>query len=446
MRRLLIALMLSSLPGFTQARPPQRPPQRKQTAAAPAARWPIESLVVEGNRSYTREQILATAGLKRGQVAGRQDFEAARDRLVASGAFETVGYKFAAGPNGGYAATFQVTEVQQVYPVQFEDLHVSAKDLEAAFRGKEPLFSAGKLPATQPVLDRYSRWLEQYLSKLGVQEKIAATVAPSTPGDYTIVFSPARNLPAVAQVTFEGNHVVPQNVLRDAVSGVAIGFPYTEDTFRQVLRASVRPVYEVRGRLRVSFPKIRTEPAKDVEGVNVFVTIDEGQSYELGKVAIDGPSPLDSAQLLKAGDFKTGDIANMQRVNEGLERMRKALRGAGYMDAKVSSDRTIDDDKKTVDLAIGIDAGPRYIMGKLNITGLDLDGEAEMRRIWTLKEGSPFNPDYPNLFLQRVREQGMFDDLGETKADLRPNEHTHTVDVTLIFKGTHPTRSRRRGA
>jgi len=63
----------------------------------------------------------------------------------------------------------------------------------------------------------------------------------------------------------------------------------------------------MRGGVRVSFPEIRTEPAKDVQGVNVTVTVDEGQSYELGKVAIEGPSPLAPDVLLKAGDFKTGD-------------------------------------------------------------------------------------------------------------------------------------------
>ena len=58
-------------------------------------RWPIQSLAVEGNKTYSKEQILAVAGLKAGQPAGKEQFDAARDRLVANGAFETVGYRFA---------------------------------------------------------------------------------------------------------------------------------------------------------------------------------------------------------------------------------------------------------------------------------------------------------------------------------------------------------------
>jgi outer membrane protein insertion porin family len=432
MEKLLILLMLVSGCGFAQP----RPPAKKST---PPARWPIDSLTVEGLHTYTREQVLAVAGLKIGQVAGKPEFEAARDKLMACGAFETVGYKFVAAAQGkGYAATIQVTEVEQVYPVIFEELRVSQKDLEAALAAKDPLFSMEKMPATQPVLERYVKWVQEFLASKGVPEKVAGSVTVSAPGEFAIVFRPARNLPAVAQVTFEGNHVIPQNVLREAIAGVAIGMPYTEDRFREVLNNAIRPLYEGRGRVRVSFPEIRTEPAKDVQGVHVTVTVDEAQSYELGKVVIEGPSPLDANVLLKAGDFKTGDVANFDRVNQGLERIRVAMRHAGYLEAKVTMDRKIDKEKATVDVAVHVDAGPRFTMGKLNIVGLDLNGEFEIRRIWTMREGGPFNADYPDLFLNRVREEGLFENLGKTKSEFKINDRDHTADVTLTFAGENP--------
>jgi outer membrane protein assembly factor BamA len=123
-------------------------------------------------------------------------------------------------------------------------------------------------------------------------------------------------------------------------------------------------------------------------------------------------------------------------VAEGLVRMRGLLRRAGYMEAAVTPERRIDDAKKTVDLALRVEAGPRFTMGKLAIKGLDLDSEAEIRRIWGLKEGRPFNADYPRTFLDSVREQGLFDNLGETKPDLKTDPASHTVDVTLIFGGS----------
>jgi outer membrane protein assembly factor BamA len=93
-----------------------------------------------------------------------------------------------------------------------------------------------------------------------------------------------------------------------------------------------------------------------------------------------------------------------------------------------------------VDVAVRIDAGAQYLMGKLTLVGLDLDGEAEITRIWTLKEGKTFNPDYPDYFLNRVKEEALFEGLGATKADQKVNAAAHTVDVTLNFGADDPNK------
>ncbi|MCX6632060.1 MAG: hypothetical protein NTW28_31000 [Candidatus Solibacter sp.] len=426
MKLWLIFLLLSGI-GFAQVPPKRAPAKKAAPKAAPKkpalsetapSKWPVEALTVEGNRNYTREQVLAVAGLKVGQMAGKPEFEAARDRLTATGVFETVGYKFEPGPSKqGFVASFQVTEVEPAYPMRFEELGVPEKEIESLLRAKDTLYTSAKLPATKPVIDRYTDWIQEFLASKGLTEKIAGKVTQLAGDQFAIVFRPARNLPAVAQVTFQGNQVVPQGVLRDAVHLTAIGSPYTESSFRDLLNHAVRPVYEQRGRVRMSFTEVRAEPVSDVEGVPVFVQIDEGQSYQLGKVAIAGPSPVDAAVLIKAGDFKTGDVANFERVNEGLEKIRKAVRRAGYLDAKVTSERSIDDEKKAVGVAVHIEPGAQYTMGKLTIVGLDLHGEAEVKRIWTLKEGKTLNPEYPDYFINRIREEGLFEGLGAAKAD-----------------------------
>lgn len=437
MNRVFVLLMLAAALGFAQARP-ARPAQKKPETAS-ATKWPLVSLAVEGNHRYSREQILAVSGLKIGQPAGKEEFDAARDRLVASGFFEMVGYKFDPAPGKeGIVASFQVTEVDAGYPARFEGLGIPADELAAMLHAKDPLFSTAALPPTKPVLDRYVNWIQDYLAAKGAPEKVVARLNPVATDQFEIVFRPARNLPVVAQVTFEGNKALSQNALREAISPVAVGLPYTEEHFREVLNTAVRTVYEAHGRVRVTFPNLRTEPVTGVQGLHVFVTVDEGESYQLGKVAIAGPSPVNPDDLLKTAKFPTGEVANFDRVNEGLESIRKALRHAGFLEGKVTTDRTIDDSKKTVDLAIRLDPGPQFVMGKLIVVGLDLDAEAEMRRIWIIKEGKPFNADYPQLFLDRVRDAGLFDNLGKTKADVKINDEAHSADVTLTFGGAPP--------
>jgi outer membrane protein assembly factor BamA len=163
--------------------------------------------------------------------------------------------------------------------------------------------------------------------------------------------------------------------------------------------------------------------------------------YELAKVTVEGETPVAPEALLKAGDFKTGDVANMERVSQGVERIAKAVRRAGYMEAKASSERRLDDGNHRVDVVVRVDSGPQFTMGKLEIKGLDLHGEAEVKRIWGLKEGKPFNPEYPEAFFNSIREQALFDNLGKTKADVKVNPKDRTVDVTLNFLKDDPQKT-----
>ena len=96
-------------------------------------------------------------------------------------------------------------------------------------------------------------------------------------------------------------------------------------------------------------------------------------------------------------------------------------------------ERKIDDRRKTVDLVVRIAEGPQFTFGKLEIVGLDMHGEAAIRRMWTPKPGKPFNADYPDHFLGRVKEDGVFDNLQKTSAEVKVNEQDHTADVTLYF-------------
>jgi len=59
--------------------------------------------------------------------------------------------------------------------------------------------------------------------------------------------------------------------------------------------------------------------------------------------------------------------------------------------------------------------------------------EAEVKKLWGLQEGKPFDGDYPDYFLNRVRSDGIFDNLHKTKAQVNVDDEHHTVDVTLQF-------------
>ncbi len=406
----------------------QRPSAQKP-APRPQAAWPIQSITIEGNKEYSREQILTVAGLRVGQSVTPKEIEAARDRLTASGAFETLEFGFGPAPEGkGYAIVFQLTEAGPFYPIVFEDLGIPDSAAREALKHSDPLFG-DRIPATKATLDRYTKVLEAALPK---PEKLSSRVGYDDAGKLAVVFRPARGLPVVARVRFTGQRVLPSSLLENTMNAVAVGLAYRETRFRALLDTNIRPLYEARGRLAVAFPTITTEKEKDVDGLLVTVIVSEGETYSLRSVSVEGVE--DSKPLVKEARLKTGDLFNLDELRAGAARIEKALRRDGYTHAKTRIDRTTDAQARQADVVIHVERGPQYRFGKLNIEGLDLTTEPVIRKLWAMKAGQPFNADYPDFFLQRIREDNLFENLGDTKVKIDTDDVQHVADVTLVFK------------
>src|SRR6478672_4666747 len=98
---LFLAALLCSAQQSRRVGPAPAPPQR--------ADFPLEAVTVEGNRQLPADKIVAASGLKIGQTVVPADFDAARKRLLETGAFENVGYEYTPSPGQtGYRAVLKV--------------------------------------------------------------------------------------------------------------------------------------------------------------------------------------------------------------------------------------------------------------------------------------------------------------------------------------------------
>src|SRR5580658_6076415 len=408
--------------------------QKKHAEPAPAV-FPLEALHVEGNKKLTVEKILAVAGLKIGEPVIRTDFDDARKRLMATGAFQSVAYEFKPSMDQkGVDGLLRVVEVEYWFPYRFEDLPATDEALRAVLR-KQELILDDRIPATKEVITRYTAAMEEFL---GGKVEVTGKVMSDVPDQPTIVFRPPGARPNIAEVHFEGNEVLPTAALVNSLAPVAIGVPYSEATMQELLDASTRSLYEGRGRVGVSFPKVLVEKASKVDGVSVTITVKEGPSYNMGLVKVTGVPPDEQDGVRNIGKWRAGDIADLENVRTGAIKITDRLRNNGYLHATAKTDKTIHENDHTVDALITVTAGPQYHMGKLTIDGLDLLTEPQIRKVWSMKTGDPFRPDYPDQFLKDLRAQGVFENLGETRAEKTTNEKTKIVDVKLFFGTAKP--------
>jgi outer membrane protein insertion porin family len=430
MARISLVLLL-----FAAILPGQTPGGKTISNAAmpPSRDFPIDSINVEGNR-IPAAAIAAASGLKVGATGNSAIFDAARDRLIASGYFDTVSYRYKPSASGGYEITFEVQEVTMFYPVRVDALPVSTEEVEAYLKSKDPLFTGSKMPGTKPVLNRSADAIEEYLAGKGHPEKVAARVVAISPEHLVIDFTPPRGLPAVAYVTFEGSKVIDAITLHNKINEVAFGQPFNDENFRALLESQIVPIYEAKGYMRVKFPKISSSPSKDVTGVDVQVVIDEGPEYKLTRVGVFGKSPEESARILRTAKLPQMSVANLDEVNQAARRVQASMRKQGFLDAEVTTDPELDEAKKTVEFFLVVTSGPAYTFGKLTVEGLGLDGEDAVRKMWSIKPGDPFPEGYGDYFVSKVKEEGIFENLGDTKAKQTINPDNHVVDIALDFK------------
>jgi outer membrane protein insertion porin family len=293
------------------------------------------------------------------------------------------------------------------------------------------------------VLERYARIVGE-----AAGTKVEGHLRYTSKGEPSIVFRPPGDAPRISEVHFTGNEVLTTEQLSAKFILVAFGTEYTEQQARALLDADIRPLYEAKGRLRVAFSTLTVAASKDPDnmGVSVTVSIVEGPEYKLGGVKFQGVATKQVKEMETLADFKKDETANFAEVDKSLEKIRKRYQGTGYLHATATAERTLNDKDHIVDLLVKVEPGPLYSYGKLDIQGLDLISEPAIRKMWGPREGKPFDPTSPDAFLKEIREQGLFDNLGETKSQTKVNEGSKTADVTLIFKGGQPAQPKQRPA
>ncbi len=400
----------------------------------PTTAFPIDSIAVDGNRILPSQGIVAASGLSVGMKANGAAFDAAREKLLATGYFETVACKYKPGDKGaGYEVSFDVREIQPLYSIRIEALPVTVPEAIEYLKKIDPLFT-GRIPGTEQVLSRTARGMEKLLESKGKPQTVAGRVVSLAPQKYEAQFMPSAGVPNVALVTFEGNKAVRDTDLQNAIAEVAFGQPYTETNFLIFLDNQVRPLYEKKGYMHVVFRKLTTTPSTEVKGVDVHVVLEEGGQYKLGEVGVRGPMEEQRKHILSVAKMSQMAIADFDKILDAEKRITDSLKHEGYLDAEISVDKELDEEKKIVNVYFVPNPGPQYTFGALEVKGLGLDGVAAVKKMWGVGAGQPFPAEYPEYFSKQVKSESIFDNLGDVLAEPNINAETHVVNVTVTFK------------
>jgi outer membrane protein insertion porin family len=414
------------------------------SAQSPAAGGaPLREVHAEGAKILTEPQIISLAGLQPGSQVGKDDLQAAADRLIQSGLFAKVNFNFLTR-GGGVLVTYHVEESPRL-PVYFDNIPWFAdSELADAIRKIFPYFD-GTLPEGGAAVDRASDAVKELLSSRGLQAAVEHAVIPNPAADGSVQeFRIEGASVQIATLEFSDPSLLESKAVQQHLSEIR-GKAYSRMAIDLFLTEAIRPVYLRQGYLRVKLgpPEVRltgNPNQKFPSKIPVYVPVVPGAVFRWKEVHWTGNTLLSEFTLSNLLGMKSGDIANGMQMEDGWDRIREQYGHNGYLEAKLDPVATFDEQAHTVSYAVRIQEGIQYNFGKIVLTGLSLAAERKLYAAWPIASTNLFDKTkFEELLvkLQSHREQ-VFGELPvhyETVGHfLQTDPDKHSVDVLLDFK------------
>jgi outer membrane protein insertion porin family len=264
----------------------------------------------------------------------------------------------------------------------------------------------------------------------------------------------------VGKITFQGNQHLSGLLLRRAMKNLKpIGIPYSiifEDLFAQTYDSSkleedterVRQAFRDKGYANAAVETPVTH-IRDQGGLNWFtfrpnkgkridieMTIEEGGRYRLASINFTGNKQITNLKALRATfPIKDGDWFNATMVGKGLDNLKKAYGGLGYINFGAIPKLSYDDQKKTVSMDIDIDEGKQFLVSRIEFQGNDITRDRVIRRELMLDEGSVYNSQLWEYSLLRLNQLQYFNPLRvDQDSEAHQDPDNGTVDLLLKVK------------
>jgi len=416
-------------------------PATAQNVAVPTA--PLREIRSDGLKSLPEPHVIMISSLQVGAPTGKDDLQAAADKLVQSGLFAKVRYNFQTRIDG-LVVTFHLEEAPRL-PAYFDNLPWFAdSELNEAIRTKLPFYD-GTLPGKGEVVDQAADAVSQFLVTHGLQAAIEHEVVGSPIGDgYVQQFRIEGASLKIASLQFSDPQLNSSRTIQQQLPDL-LGKPYSRTTVDLFLVEQVRPIFQQKGFLRAKLgpPEVRltgNPNQKLPEQIPIYVPVNPGPVYHWKGVEWNGNSLIPAATLTSSLGLKSDDVADGMAIEAGWEHVRDEYGHRGYLQSQVNALPLYDDQAHTVAYKVRIEEGKPYRFGNMVLTGLSPTAEKRLRETWPISRGDLFDRTKFEEFLAKLQshKEEIFRDLplhyDEVGHWLQPDDAKGTVDVLLDFK------------
>ncbi|MGU3360152.1 outer membrane protein assembly factor BamA [Methylobacterium sp. M6A4_1b] len=364
-----------------------------------------QQIVVQGNKRVDADTIRSYVT---GTASGSP--EEARRNLLASGMFSDVKVS-----RSGASTVVSVRENNLINRVVFEG---NKKIEKATLEGEVEAKSRGAFSEAVVQAD-IQRIKEVYRRAGRGTAKVTFRTVDLPNGRLDVIYVIEEgDKTGIKAINFVGNNAYSASKLRELMSSSEMNFlsfiktsdVYDPDRITNDLDI-VRRYYLKNGYadFRVVNADARYVEGEGDAGWVVTVTVDEGEQYRVGAVAIDSRLPGLDTQVLD-GEIRAqvGDVYNAEDVERTLNGVTNQVGRQGYPFAQVRPTGQRDRATHTVALGFVVEDGPRVYVERINIRGNTRTRDYVIRRELDITEGDAYNRVLTDRAERRLNGLGFF--------------------------------------
>jgi outer membrane protein assembly factor BamA len=399
-----------------------------------AQKFEPKSIQFQGAPEYSASELLAAAGLKKGMVLSYSDMQDYSKRLLGSGVFASVAFKF-----DGQDLIFLLSPSADLHPIHLENLPLTpGADLDAKLHTQLPLYH-GKVPAEGALTDDVRAALEKLLAAEGITATVVATntADPSTHELNGVAYSITAPPVQIAVAHVDGVSDAFQNKVH-AVLDEASKNPFSTTDSESNIENVVEQFYGDQGYVAAKVQVSRAGDPSLQSGAIVVpfsIQVQEGRVYKVEAIHLPTGTPVTQAEIDNALDPSSGSLPQGVRVRSVWQLVATRYHSKGNLDCKVMPHPNFNDADATVSYTVDVDPGPVYHLAFVKFDNVTDEMRNLLIHNWEMMPGDVFDESYVASFISKVQQQDpvLRRSLAGVKVrfEVMANPETHDVNVVI---------------
>jgi outer membrane protein insertion porin family len=406
-------------------------------AVEPPRPWVIGQIEVSGTINVKPSVIKSTIRAKKGDLYDRPDLDRDVQSLLGLGQFERVAadivagkqpvpehYKAISGSPNTIVLTFLIKEKPLIKKIRYKGNDKVGKGAlgdVVTLKNKDPLDIVKLHEDEGKVLDKYHE--RGFLDAQVRSEVTLDTATLQAFIDFVIVEGPKSK---ISEVVVDGIKAFkPKKILKlmkNRRKKVYVAKELPEDLKK------VETHYKNNGYLDVTVSSATVNVSEDKTKIAIHFSVVEGPQYRHGDTSFNGNTVYTSTDLARALEYRKGKVFNQERFDESIRGIQELYADKGYLKARVTPKKTLNETTKLMDVDFGISEATLVYIDHVDLEGNKATKTHVLRRELTVKPGDVFSASKVRRSRDRIMNLGFIDDVD---VDIQGTEDPDKVDLTF---------------